>query len=118
MPDTVRKQLYAKEQQDLERKRRHEPSASRLPPIQIINVLPGTSPPVPSCSIQISGPRDIAGERYRDFQCCQTHNEDLKSEFRKAWDLALEHGHDFEQLYEEQNHQFLVNGGVKTGVAK
>ncbi|KAH6657962.1 hypothetical protein BKA67DRAFT_556817 [Truncatella angustata] len=44
MPNELREQLYAGEQQHLERKRKRGDSlAGRIPPIQITNVLPGGS---------------------------------------------------------------------------
>ncbi|KAK7928761.1 hypothetical protein PG985_005759 [Apiospora marii] len=128
MPDFLRTQLYAEEQQDTERKQKRKRDASprNLPSIQITNVLPGQSneqaseehPVACSSPITICGLRDRAVKRYCEWQCTKVDDVVLKFEFRKARDLTLAEGFDLEQLHEDQDYQFLLDKGVKLGIAR
>lgn len=55
---------------------------------------------------------------YTEWHYSQVHSEVPKAQFRLCGSLTLEEGYDLEQLHEEQNFQFLVDGGVKIGYAK
>ncbi|KAK7928423.1 hypothetical protein PG985_005421 [Apiospora marii] len=128
VPDFLRTQLYAEEQQDTERKQKRKRDASprNLPSIQITNVLPGQSneqaseehPVACSSPITICGLRDRAVKRYCEWQCTKVDDVVLKFEFRKARDLTLAEGLDLEQLHEDQDYQFLLDKGVKLGIAR
>ncbi|KAK8036618.1 hypothetical protein PG991_001755 [Apiospora marii] len=128
MPDFLRTQLYAEEQQDTERKQKRKRDASprNLPSIQITNVLPGQSNEQASeehsaaCSspVTICGSRDRAVKRYCEWQCTKVDDIGLKFEFRKARDLSLAEGLDLEQLHEDQDYQFLLDKGIKRGIAR
>ena len=88
VPDEVREQLYAEEQQAGERQRkRRAVSPANYPPINITNVLPAPSPqasilyptgPLPdsagtvvakASTFEIPEPLDLAVQRYTDWQC-------------------------------------------------
>lgn len=56
--------------------------------------------------------------QYCDWQCSNVGDTDLKLEFQKARDLTLAEGLDLELLYEDHEHQFLVEKGVKRGIAR
>jgi len=131
VPVTIRKQLYAEEQQRAAHQRRS--SGSKLPPIHITNVVPGSSPPSaviasaldtptswgprkPSC-LSIPGPRDGAVSQYVTWQKLQVSSETLQNEFDKTGDITLEEGLDLELVYERQDYTFYVNKGVKLGIA-
>lgn len=119
MPKHLQDQIYAEEQQHLERKRKREPSpAGRLPPIQITNVLPGASTTLPRSPIELAGFRDVNVGAYTDWHYSQVNSEIPKTQFKLCGTRTLEEGYDLEQLHEEQNFQFLVDGGVKIGYAK
>lgn len=69
LPDDIREQLYAEEQQDIERQRKRTASAvTGLPPIDITNVLPSQTstssteigPSKPSSPLEIPGQLDGA----------------------------------------------------------
>ncbi|KAL4405406.1 hypothetical protein CABS03_13588 [Colletotrichum abscissum] len=137
MPEDIRDQLYAEEQQHAERQRKTtSPSAGNYPPINITNVMPGSSPlaspagaatPLaassPVCcnvvlALEIAGPRDVAVRSYCEWQCSQVESETLKREFWKAYGVALDHGLDLEQVHQDQEPDFFIEQGVKVGVAR
>lgn len=131
VPDDIREQLYREEQQDLEHQRkRRAPSLATCPPINITNVLPGQSSaghPTPASAevasrpsvyLEIPGPRDVAVKRYSDWQSSQVTDITLKMEYKKACDLTLADGLDLELVYEDQDAEFYVKKGVKSGVAR
>ncbi|KAK2051832.1 hypothetical protein LY76DRAFT_468373, partial [Colletotrichum caudatum] len=138
LPDDIRDQLYAEEQQHAERQRKtNAPSTGNYPPINITNVMPGSSPVAspatgaatplttssPACctavlDLEIAGPRDVAVRKYCEWQCSQVESEALKLEFWKAYNAALDHGFDLEQVYEDQRPEFFIEQGVKAGMAR
>ncbi|KAI9778682.1 MAG: hypothetical protein M1839_007913 [Geoglossum umbratile] len=125
VPEDIRQQLYAEEQQRLERQQKTtNVSSSNIPPINITNVLPGpshqpfvsaspmgTPPPVapPITRLVVPGFRDIALKEYCDWQQSKVVDETLKAEYQKAYDVALEHGLDLEQIHMKQNSSFFVD---------
>jgi len=135
VPDDVRQELYAVEQQRFEhqQKTRNVP-ASSLPPIQITNVLPGQgstagetlSSDVPARQIaeasserlKIVGRRDVVVQEYTRWQRSQVLSGDLKTQSSKAGNVVLKHGWDLEQLYRRKNTKFLVDGGILEGIAE
>jgi hypothetical protein len=135
VPEDIRDQLYAEEQQRLERKQ--AVSAMTPPssaPINITNVLPGNSPQVSShagtpASMQLSKPssvehldipglRDVAVQEYSEWQQSKVQDGMLKGEFRRARDAVLMEGLDLEQVHEDQDPEFLVKNGIKRGIAR
>ncbi|KAJ5009694.1 hypothetical protein K4K57_008395 [Colletotrichum sp. SAR 10_99] len=138
VPDDVRDQLYAEEQQEEERHRKAKlktATFSNCPPINITNVMPASSPPssaevaMTPCpesnlrrqvvlSLDAAGPRDVAMREYCEWQCSQVQCETLKQEFRKAFEVALGDGFDLEQIHEDQSPDFFVERGIKIGVAR
>ena len=135
VPDHIREQLVAEEQQRIERQPKcvGTPVPS-YPPINITNVLPSSqSPPqvdsidslsnvttstacIPSLSIPI--PRDTAVRMYSEWQQTQVADEALQREFAKACNVALQDGLDLEQIVEEREVNFFVQKGVKRGIAR
>ncbi|KAJ8058502.1 hypothetical protein OCU04_012688 [Sclerotinia nivalis] len=115
VPEDIHEQLYAEEQQWLERRQRtSSTSATSFPSINITNVLPPhayqtpleASPTrtlpsdLPSTSalvtrLDIPGPRDVA-----------------------ACDVTLADGLDLEQVYEDRDPAFFIAKGVKRGIAR
>ncbi|KAK4936947.1 hypothetical protein LTR66_015270, partial [Elasticomyces elasticus] len=63
--------------------------------------------------LEIPGLRDLAVAEYSDWQQTQVNDENLKAEFRKARDAALEDGLDLMQVHEDQDPQFFIKNGVK-----
>jgi hypothetical protein len=147
VPEEIRQQIYAEEQQRLERHQRaaHVPS-SNIPPINITNVLRGpssqslmptsamvNSQSTPSRSVEavteplsIHGLRDIALKEYTGWQQSQVSDPILKTEYMKAYEMAMEDGLDLEQVHEDQNPDFFTNKdkeknkdvSVRPGVAR
>jgi len=112
IPDNVRKQLYAKEQQDTEQQRKHIASTmAGLPPINITNVLPSQTPTLlteivpskPSSPLEIPGQLDITVRKYSKWQCSCVINKSLKMEYQKVYQITLAKGLDLELIYKEQN---------------
>jgi hypothetical protein len=68
--------------------------------------------------LEIPGLRDIAVQRYCDWQQSQVHSENLQVEFMKACNAILDDGLDLEQVHEDQDSEFLVKKGVKRGIAR
>lgn len=136
VPEEVREQLYAEEQQGLERRQTAaSKSAATFPPINITNVLPGQPyhtpagsvpaeipvldmPSTPVNRLDIPGLRDEAVEEYKAWQQSQVKYEIQKVEFQKACDAALEEGLDLEQIHKDQDYKFFIDKGVKRGIAR
>ncbi|KAK2810293.1 hypothetical protein FQN50_003024 [Emmonsiellopsis sp. PD_5] len=136
IPDAIRKEIYDEEKQLLKRKQKghNTVTGSSCPPINI-NVLPTpssqslmTSTPssteatlprtTDSDSIDIPGFLDEAVEEYARWQLSRVSSEVFKQHVRKACDVALENCLDLQQIYEDNDPDFFVNHGVKTGVAR
>ncbi|KAF3034265.1 hypothetical protein E8E11_001061 [Didymella keratinophila] len=126
VPEDVRQQLYAEEQQQLERHQRtsHRAPAGH-PPIHITNVLPGSSHSIPGPAEMQTKPRldvpgflDAAVEEYSDWQQSRVMREDQKDDIRNMCDMALEHGLDLQQLHDDQDPDFFISRGIKLGVAR
>ena len=139
MPHNLRQQLYAEAERDT--RRQSKPKAASPvagPPISITNVLPsswngvagavaGTGPEMmqdvasrarPLVDLDVPGPRDVALKQYSAWQCSQVQHEELKKEYRKACSVAMADGLDLEQLHEDQDADFLIEKGVKRGIAR
>jgi hypothetical protein len=126
VPEDVRQQLYAEEQQQLERRQRagHGVSTGHAP-IHITNVLPGSS--LPSSGLvevqakprfDVPGFLDAAVEQYSNWQQSRVMSEEQKEDIRNMCDTALEHGLDLQQLYDDQDADFFISRGIKLGVAR
>jgi hypothetical protein len=136
VPEDVREQLYAEEQQRNDRQcAKNSMSTPGLPPINITNVLPSPSnespmtgivestvsaqkQPAKTLRLDIPGPRDAAVLAYSEWQQSNVVDQALKEEFRKACDATLEDGLDLEQVYGDQDPGFFVRSGIKRGVAR
>ncbi|KAH7061005.1 hypothetical protein BKA63DRAFT_573482 [Paraphoma chrysanthemicola] len=126
VPEDVRQQLYAEEQQQLERHRGAGHSApTAQAPIHITNVLPGPSHPTSGQTevqakprLDVPGFLDAAVEEYSDWQQSRVRREDQKEDIRKLCDMALEHRLDLQQLFNDQDPDFFISRGIKLGVAR
>jgi hypothetical protein len=138
VPEDIRQQLYAEEQQWLERRQKTtSASTANCPPITITNVLPsqtyqtplGTSPagaptsnpsliPTLASPLDIPGLQDIAVKSYSHWQQSNVDDVTLKVEFQKACELTLADGLDLEQIYEDRDPTFFIEKGVKRGIAR
>jgi hypothetical protein len=67
--------------------------------------------------LDIPGPWDLAVREYSEWQQSNIVDETLKMEFQKACDVALDDRLDLEQVYEDQDSEFLIRSGMKRGVA-
>jgi hypothetical protein len=126
VPEDVRQQLYAEEQQSTERHRRvsHNASAGQAP-IHITNVLPGPSQSTPTTvevqakpRLNVPGFLDAAVEEYSNWQQSRVMRQVQKDDIRSMCDMALEHGLDLQQLYDDQDADFSISRGIKLGVAR
>lgn len=136
IPDSLREQLYAEENQRLERRKKssdNPANGSICPPINI-NVLPAQSQvsmPTPAGtditlstpsshidSIVIPGCLDIAVNNYTIWHQSRMSSEAFKENIQKARDVALESCLDLKQIFEDQDPGFFVKQGVKVGVAR
>ncbi|KAJ5728932.1 uncharacterized protein N7483_003440 [Penicillium malachiteum] len=135
VPDSVREQLYAEENQRLDKEKKaaeNSTTGSVCPPINI-NVLPAGSsqqlikPPAndamvsgPGCtkSIIIDGLLDVAVDEYTEWQQSRVSNEAVRGNINKARNVTLENCLDLMQIYEDQDPGFFVKHGVKVGAAR
>ncbi|KAJ9192687.1 hypothetical protein DTO164E3_828 [Paecilomyces variotii] len=63
--------------------------------------------------IKISGPRDDAVRSYCEWHELQVTDKKRKANWRKACEITLSNGLDFELVEEDQEHvQFLIEQGV------
>jgi hypothetical protein len=122
------------EQQLLDRQSKSTIVSTPFPPINITNVLPGSSHQSPmtisadsaemslaglkTVHLDIPGPRDLAVRMYSEWQQSNVIDEGLKTEFQKARNVALDDGLDLEQVYQDQDPSFFIQSGVKRGVAR
>jgi hypothetical protein len=131
VPDKIRDQLVAEEQQRLER---YAPASAStpFPPINITNVLPSSHQPSMASSVdssthtiagktsfrslEIPGTLDTAVQLYSNWQQSNFTREDPKADVQTACDTALNEGLDLEQIYTDQDYEFFVCKGVKRGV--
>ncbi|OJD20431.1 hypothetical protein ACJ73_08236, partial [Blastomyces percursus] len=137
VPGMICEQLYAEEQQRLEkgRPRGSNPLATNTPYPININILPTQSPHTsmletptpatppslnthPSDCPKIPGPRDEAVKAYTQWQELNVTDDVLKEDFRKARDVALANGLDLEQVYNDQDPEFFIKNGIKIGIAR
>ncbi|KAK4206179.1 hypothetical protein QBC37DRAFT_247638, partial [Rhypophila decipiens] len=139
VPPWIRELIYAKEQQDSERrKRKRQGSFSEsLPPIHITNVIParynqdsvGWSNGSPetrddariwhTAKLDIPPPIDQSLHRYCDWLCARVADPVWKDGYRDACKIAVEDGLDLERLYYAQDVEArtLAEKGVKRGIA-
>jgi hypothetical protein len=132
VPEDIREQLFREQQQSLERhKKSASTSTASLPPINI-HVLPAQSsqtqaealaPDVPLASVPIKplhipGLRDEAVEEYCAWQQSQVKKSSLKVEYQKACDVIIEEGLDLELIRRDPKPQFLIERGIKRGIAE
>ncbi|OJD25365.1 hypothetical protein ACJ73_03267 [Blastomyces percursus] len=138
VPDTIREQLYAEEQQSLERqqKAKQPVMGSTYPPINI-NVrsaqspqssmlaastkAPARFPPSGAADthpIKIPGLVNVAVEEYSNWHKPRVSSEMLKDDIKKACDVVLANGLDLKQIYQDRDPDFFVKNGVKLGVAR
>jgi hypothetical protein len=130
----IANKLFAEEQQRLERPPKSTSCSTPFPPINITNVSPPSSHQSPMASsadpaitsvqrssvaghLDIPGPWDLAVREYSEWQQSNIVDETLKMEFQKACDVALDDRLDLEQVYEDQDSEFLIRSGMKRGVA-
>ena len=136
VPDDVRQELYAVEQQRLERQQQPGNQASKsMPPIHITNVMPGRTSTGTSDTlttnrehgmsvagqserVKIVGQRDIAVHEYTAWQRSQVHSEELKSQFDRAESAILKHGYDLEQIHQSGSVGVMTDEGVLEGIAR
>lgn len=140
MPQDIRTQLYAEEQQYLDRKRKRRDSCSHpgghSPPVVINNYIPahagsalanGSVRFTPECSDHLSSRsssfhipslRDDAVQAYCAWHSSKVRGVEQKRNYELARDLTLERGLDLELLYEDNDAQFFIERGVLEGVAR
>ncbi|OQE62923.1 hypothetical protein PENNAL_c0256G06018 [Penicillium nalgiovense] len=137
IPDSVREQLYAEENQRFEKKKKCSDNStigSICPPININNFLPAGSSqqlmPSPvaneasramsACAepIIVHGLLDVAVGEYTEWQQSRVSNEAFRDNITKARDVTLENCLDLMQVYEDQDPDFFVKRGVKVGAAR
>lgn len=134
VPEFLRHQLYAEEQQERDRQRRQTMSSvvsnsttqSNQPSLQSLQAHPISSSASTTTAtvlsslpngLEVPGLRDDALREYSDWQCSKVRGEDLKMDFRKACDLALKDGLDLELIYKDPDPNVFIEGGVRRGIA-
>jgi len=136
VPEMVREQLYAEQQERSQRKQKTSTGdGGSLPPITINNVLPGsrgsdslvrpeaaennTTPrALTPRDFELPGFRDVALNEYSEWHQSRVFDASLKADFKKARDVALENALDLDLIHEENDPDFFEKQGVKRGTAK
>jgi hypothetical protein len=138
VPGNICKELYAEEQQSLERHQKaSRTSVSSLPSVNITNILLALSgqtsylassagtpaPNLPSISslivcLDIPGFLDKQVEEYCTWQQSRVKKPILKVEYQKACDIIIEDSIDLELIRRDPNPKFLTDKGVKRGPAE
>lgn len=134
IPESLREQLYAEENQRLERQKKssnNPASGLTCPPIHL-HVLPAQSSQVSvptgseltnpasqqNASLDIPGLLDKAVEEYAIWHQLRVGSESFKENIQKARDVALENCLDLKQIHQDQDPGFFVKHGVKAGAAR
>ncbi|KAI3290537.1 hypothetical protein DTO002I6_6460 [Penicillium roqueforti] len=135
VPDSVREQLYAEENQRLDKKKKaaeNSTMGSMCSPINITILPAGSSqqsihPPTndailtgPGCteSIMVDGLLDVAVDEYTEWQQSRVSNETFRENINKAHDVILENCLDLMQIYKDQDPGFFIKHSVKVGAAR
>lgn len=136
VPENIRSQLYAEEQQRHERRSTAANAATPgFPPITITNVMPSPShgsqlttsasetatsekPQPASVCLNIPGPRDVAVVAYSEWQQSNVINEAHRVKYQKACNATLEDMLNLEQVFVDQDVNFYIQKGVKRGIAR
>jgi hypothetical protein len=132
VPEYIRQQLYAEEQQGIERRQKPaSTSAANFPPINITNVLPGQyqtplgsspagtpAPDMPLISapihrLNIPGFLDDAVEDYCAWQQSRVKQPTLKAEYKNACKVIIDDGMDLGLIHRDPNPEFLTKRGIK-----
>ncbi|CAI7646678.1 unnamed protein product, partial [Penicillium pancosmium] len=71
-----------------------------------------------SDQLSIDGPRDVAVKEYSAWQETNIVDDNLKAQFRQAYEVTLANGLDLEQIHEDQDPSFFVGKGVAVGIAR
>ncbi|KAJ6014917.1 hypothetical protein N7540_009508 [Penicillium herquei] len=93
IPDSLREQLYAKDNKRTIKQRAHT------------NILPRI---IHTDLIDIPGLHNVAVAVYSDWQQSRVSSEALKDEIRKAWDLMLKNRLDLKQIHGDQDLDFFI----------
>jgi hypothetical protein len=131
IPEDIQQQLYAEEQQRLNRQHKvtTTPSSGILP-ITMNNVLPKHFTPatqterVSSAEATVATRLDVSGllndavEEYTSWQQSRVRDESRKAQYQRACDLAMKHLLDLQQIHEDQDLQFFTENGVIKGIAQ
>lgn len=127
MPDVLRQQIYAEEEQRIRKKRVDSAAApSERHPIQITNVLP-VHPQTESVIAQkpaakrldIPGLHDVNVQDYCNWLQARVQDESQKAEYQEAADFLRRKAFDLDLLYENQDPSFLVEQGeVEVAIAR
>ncbi|KAK4068650.1 hypothetical protein Purlil1_13760 [Purpureocillium lilacinum] len=116
VPDYIREQLYAEEQQLTDRRKKRKQDAKRYPEPPTSCALDSSVPR--SLPLSIPGLRDEAVKEYCRWHCSQVGSLDQKKAYELARDLTLARSLDLELVDEDNDAQFYVDKGVSEGVAR
>lgn len=131
IPDSLREQLYAEENQQLDRRKKssdtstcrstchsvhlHLPSQVAIPPTTAECKNPASKQTDP---FDIPGLLDIAVKEYATWHQSRVSSETFRENIQKACDVALENCLDLKQIHNDQYPDFFVKEGVKAGAAR
>jgi hypothetical protein len=73
---------------------------------------------IPIHRLDIPGFRDEAVEDYCSWQQSKVKKPTLKVEYKKACDMIIEAGMDLELIHQDPNPEFLIERGIKRGIAQ
>jgi hypothetical protein len=136
IPDWFHEQLKA-EERVLKSKSKDKDSSGRGatdPPINIVLPAQTLTSPVPATSLagasemlpastprckrlNIPGPRDVALKNYSEWHASNVDDYDLKNDYRKACEVALENGLDLQQIFNRPDPRFFTDRKLKIGTA-
>ncbi|KAI2734473.1 hypothetical protein DTO013E5_9156 [Penicillium roqueforti] len=133
IPDSLREQLYAEENQRLERRKKSSDSSTCGSTCHPVHFHLPSQVPVPTTTaaaectnpapkqidpIDIPGLLDIAVKEYATWHQSRVSSETSRENIQKARDVALEYCLDLKQIHEDQDPDFFVKHGVKAGAAR
>jgi hypothetical protein len=139
VPEDIRQQLYAEEQQRSDRRQSKAVATPLgLTPITINNNFPEYSQPASvsmsrdesndsikisstsptGISLDVSGHLDTAVKEYSEWQKSLVHEPSFKDQVEIARDVVLAKGLDLNQLHGDQDIDFLVKEDVNAGTAR
>ncbi|KAJ5543730.1 hypothetical protein N7513_007238 [Penicillium frequentans] len=113
IPDNVREQLYAEENQRLERRKKSSDSSTCGSTCHPVHFHLPSQMPIPTTTVTAE-----TVKKYATWHQSRVSSETFRENIQKVRDVALENCLDLKQIHDDQDPEFFVENGVKAGAAR